>query len=112
GNVQQLTDGPAVGGSADLSPDGSTVAVFMGKEPDRQIYLEEAYGSQVRKLTTGVDNLGPTFSPDGQWLAFTSYGVGSDRHNKCKIYIMRVDGSEYRQLTHNKICDWLPNWGN
>jgi len=43
-------------------------------------------------VTEGGNNLAPDFSPDGQWIAFTSYRDRYGEHNGCEIYILRLDG--------------------
>jgi Tol biopolymer transport system component len=47
----------------------------------------------------------PTWSPDGQWIAFHS-----DRDGDFDIYIVRPDGSDLRQLTDNDDNDMQPSW--
>jgi Tol biopolymer transport system component len=53
----------------------------------------------------GVFNEYPTWSPDGQWIAFHS-----DRDGDFDIFIVRPDGSELRQLTDNDDDDMQPSW--
>ena len=55
---------------------------------DRDIYLVATNGSDVRRLTFTGDNLAPSFSPDGNWIVFTSARDGDN-----ELYIMRLDGS-------------------
>jgi Tol biopolymer transport system component len=62
-------------------------------------------------LTTGGNSLAPSFSPDNQWVAYTSYEHNPGISWACEIYIRRVDGSETRRLTFNEYCDWQPRWG-
>jgi Tol biopolymer transport system component len=57
-------------------------------------------------LTEGSDNRGPTFSPDGAWIAFTSIRDGDN-----EIYAIRPDGTGLTQLTTNTRPDWQPRWG-
>ncbi|MBL8208068.1 MAG: serine/threonine-protein kinase [Blastocatellia bacterium] len=47
----------------------------------------------------------PDISPDGQWLAYSS--AGSPQPD---IYVMRLDGSEVRQLTNDIYKDHIPRW--
>jgi len=110
-NLEVLADVTRLGGRAELSPDGRYLAYFAGLPEARQITLLDLTTGHRRQLTNDGDNYTPTFSPDGGWLAFTSYGFGANRHGLCKIYKMRLDGSDKTQLSTNPLCDWLPNWG-
>ena len=47
----------------------------------------------------------PAWSPDGTRIAFTS-----ERDGDFKIYTMRADGTDVRQLTVNAAWDWDPSW--
>jgi Tol biopolymer transport system component len=47
----------------------------------------------------------PTWSPDGQWIAFHS-----NRDGDFDIYIVRPDGSKLRQLTDDDDDDVQPSW--
>ena len=46
----------------------------------------------------------PDPSPDGEWL--TAYSMGQQRH----IYVMRIDGSEQRDLTPGEYRYGWPRW--
>lgn len=47
----------------------------------------------------------PDWSPDGKWLAFEA-----NRDGARNVHIMRVDGSEVRQLTFNDAMDTYPRF--
>jgi len=58
----------------------------------------------------------PAWSPDGEWIAFTS---ARDEHgatcfHECypsgELYLARADGSGIRRLTHNEADDRSPAW--
>jgi TolB protein len=82
------------------------LAFYAGPTGDRNIYVLDIVQGLVRQLTFGGDGAGPSFSPDGQWIAFAAY-FDSD----LEVYIMRPDGSEITQLTSNTYSDWQPRWG-
>jgi len=46
----------------------------------------------------------PAVSPDGEWLAFNSAGTEED------LFLVRTDGTDLRQLTHEGHKDLGPRW--
>jgi len=75
----------------DVSPDGETIVFDMLGD----IYRMPRSGGDAEPLTSGMAwNMQPRFSPDGDWIAFTSDRSGGDN-----IWIMRADGSDARQIT-------------
>ncbi len=56
--------------------------------------------------TTGSESL-PSFSPDGEQVAFESRGERSDNTD---IYIKLIGSSEVRRLTTDPAPDWVPTW--
>jgi TolB protein len=108
---RQVTDMTGLRGRNDWSADGLSISTYVGPPWERDIYLFNADGSNPRRLTFGGNNLAPSFSPDGVWIAFTSYRDNPREDLGCEIYIMRVDGTDARRLTDNEICDWQPRWG-
>lgn len=109
GNMRLLPDEiSAQGGRSDWSPDGRWLAFYAGPQNNRDIYRVATDGSGAwERLTHGGGNLAPSYSPDGNWIVFTSYRSGPD----AEIWVMRADGSDPRQLTFNDRPDWQPRWG-
>ncbi|MFM7862673.1 MAG: peptidase M28, partial [Planctomycetaceae bacterium] len=71
-----------------------------------EIYVMNADGSNVRRLTTspGYDG-GPFFSPDGKricWRRFAENGATAE------VMTMNIDGSDQRQLTRLGAMSWAP----
>ena len=110
-NLRQVTNMPGLRGRGDWSPDGRYMATFAGEAWNREIILMSPDGSNPVILTEGGNNLSPSFSPDGNWITFTSYMDNYRDDFGCEIYIMRRDGSDITRLTNNDICDYQPRWG-
>jgi Tol biopolymer transport system component len=56
-------------------------------------------------LTSSLGNKEPTFSPNDQWIVFTS-----TRDQNPEIYIMTNTGSGQTNLTQNPGRDLQPDW--
>jgi len=69
-----------------------------------EIYRMRADGSDARRLTNNAAfDAGPTFSPDGERIAFVSH-----RDGNYEIYLMNADGTDQQRLTHNAASDREP----
>ena len=89
-----------------ISPDGAQVA-YVVREPLMEgekseylshIWVASADGSRNVRFTRGEHSAGsPAFSPDGQWLAFSTA-----RSDKNQIWVIPMAGGEARQVTDAK----------
>jgi TolB protein len=95
-----------IGGSLDWSPDGRYLLIAAGPPGDKDIFRLDADTGSVVRLTTGGDNNSAAYSPDGEWIVFNSLR----NNNQADLYLMRIDGSELRQLTYDPEPDWQPQW--
>jgi TolB protein len=110
-NVERISDLPAIRGRSDWSPQG-LIATYSGEPWKREIYIMKEDGSQAQQVSpSGGNSQGPSFSPDGGWIAFTSYLDKYRDDLGCEIYIIRTDGTDLRRLTNNEFCDYQPRWG-
>ena len=105
--IQLLSTGlDEVGGRSDWSPDGRWLAFYAGTRDDRDLYMVGVNTLQLLRLTSGGNNVSPSFSPDGNWVVFAS-----KRDGDLEIFIMQVDGTGVTQITYNDRPDWQPRWG-
>jgi TolB protein len=112
-DVRLVTNQTGLRGRNDWSSSGNLLATYIGSAGDhtRNIYTFGTHGEGQKMITNGGDNVAPSFSPDGQWIAFMSYRDHFWEEFGCEIYIMRVDGTDTRRLTSNDTCDFQPRWG-
>jgi len=77
-----------------VSPDGSRVAVAMGPEASRDIWiLDVAHGASTRFTFDPARDDYPAWSPDGKNIAFSS-----TRSGQADLYIKPADGSGEEKL--------------
>ena len=90
------------------SPDGRFIAFsWLVKRGKQEIYIADLHnrGLTPISLTQSLGNKEPAFSPDGQWIAFTS-----TRDQDPEIYIMTTNGSGQLNLTQSTSRDFQPDW--
>lgn len=98
-NVRPLTN--VIGDALNpvWSPDGQQIAYGrrLAGEDAYTLVIMDAAGTSEREILLPLTGIGSRtdWSPDGQWLAF--YAGPSNDHD---IYLVAVDGSEYRRLTY------------
>jgi TolB protein len=111
-DLRQVSNLPALRGRSDWSADGQFIVTYSGPAWNREVYIMKADGSNARQLTpSGGNSQGPSFSPDGKWVAFTGYFDHYGDDHGCEIYVIRTDGTDLRRLTNNDYCDYQPRWG-
>ena len=88
------------------SPDGTRIAFIADRAGDRQIFVMNADGTGLVRLTDHPAGDGaPAWSPDGRRIAFTVQRFGND-----EIFVINADGTELVNLTHHSADDAAPAW--
>ena len=115
GNEEPLAAPPRDYNRPSLSPDGRQVAVDIPGDTS-DIWIYDIPTGELRRLTHEGNNRSPTWSNDGQWVAF-----GSDRHQSPEggrsyrddneAYRKRADGSgEAERLTDAEFNHGPQRW--
>lgn len=129
--LERLTDSPALDDQGVLSPDGRQVAFVSTRETHRaNVWILDLATRKFTNLTArpGMQGdstkpdafLRPAWSPDGQWVAFSSdrntewlghgHGSGWEHVQELGIYVARTDGTGFRRLTTTGIAAGAPKW--
>ena len=132
--VRRLTESPAKENFPTFSPRGDEIAfasnrdgVSYGEERSFDIYTvgleSEGTPGTIRRITTGAgQDAHPRYSPDGEWLLYTSDRGGiSDEEPLVQtllfspqiygeIYAYRLRDGLTVRLTHDKWEDGVPFW--
>lgn len=130
--VEQLTDDPALDDQAVYSPDGTKIAFVStrGASHRANVWILDLKTKRFQALTGASNMQGdpgkpdsffrPSWSPDGQWIAFTSdrntewkghgNGAGWEHVQELSVYLVHPDGSGFRKLTNAGICSGGPKW--
>ncbi len=106
GTPRQLTEGPFDHDDLAWSADGSEIFVSANRhenadlEPnDSDIHAVDVATGSIRALTKrfGPDAQ-PAPSPDGKYLAFTGYDDNYQSYQRARLYVLRRDNGEVREL--------------
>ncbi len=97
------------------SPDFTTIAFRAVQNITIDLYATNIGDHQFRQITgTGRNNHSPAFSPDGQWLAFTTERDGNPEiyvtGTACIYTASRCNDSESKRLTNNTFTDDQAAW--
>jgi TolB protein len=87
------------------------IAWVSGRTGLPQIYTMESDGTNVQRMTDQGYAVSPSWSPNGQFLAFAwirHYGPGAPGAQD--IYIMDITTRKFVQLTHNGRKNDFPSW--
>ncbi len=111
---RKLTDG---GCWPSWSPDGDRIVFSDGRLRDPRTLVVSGVSLKILDLETGateslrfedINPLQPTWSPDGEHIAF--WGVQGGGGNR-EIFLYDLISETLEQVTRSTALDWSPTWG-
>ena len=90
-----------------VSPDGRKVAMILSKDGWTDLYVADADGSNLRRLTKSPeDESSPCWSPDGRWICYAT--KIKERRSLCRI--PAAGGTAQRIPTVGVLNPTEPDW--
>ena len=94
-----------------FSPDGSEIVFSSWVDNRFDLYRIDSKGTELVRLTKNFgSNESPTYSNDGQFIAFSSQRVLSRKQAVQNIYIMDREGEIIGPVTENFGDCLSPRW--
>jgi hypothetical protein len=94
------------------SPDGNLVAFDSDREGERGVYLADAAGRNLRRVSGDGFAALPSWAPDGQTIAYVR--AEPDNPNVWNLWALNLDSGQSRRLTANASgrpqgASWFPD---
>jgi TolB protein len=91
------------------SPDGSKVAMILSKDGRPNVYVTNTDSSNLKRLTTGIEDSSPCWSPDSKWICFATK-INSRR----RLAKVSAEGGEVQVISTAGVLnptepDWSPD---
>jgi TolB protein len=123
-DLKNLTNVNGYDAESTIAPNGKRIVFTSMRDGDLDIYTMDLDGKNVQRLTNelGYDG-GPFWSYDSKWIVYRAHHPKSDkevadykgllkenliRPSTLEIWVMKADGSEKREITHNGKANFGP----
>jgi Tol biopolymer transport system component len=99
----------------DVSPDGKQILSYASAPGGGvEIFITNSDGTNKKQLTNFKKiSADACFSPDGNYICFTSDKEVADPANPRSItdyYIMKLDGTELQRISDEQSVSWFADW--
>ena len=96
-----------------FNPEGTEIVFSSWVDNRFDIYRVSSDGKNLVRLTKNFgSNEEPWYSPDGQFIVFTSQRVITRKRAVQDVYIMNRDGEIIKKITQNFGKIYTPRWSN
>jgi hypothetical protein len=107
--ITRIVDDSARNFHARPSPDGTRIAFDSDREGERAVYVADADGQRVRRVTGEGFAAVPSWSPDGESLAFVR--AEPDRPQVWNLWTTNLGDGTTRRLTNHRVGQpWGGSW--
>lgn len=107
GAIERVTSHFGVDSSPTFSPDGQQIAFVSDRAGNPQVHIQELSTGRLRRLTRLNWCDSPSWSPSGEWIAFSGRANNKDPMD---IFLVDVTGTRLVQLTHGEGSNEDPAW--
>lgn len=107
--ITRVVDDHARNFHARPSPDGTKIAFDSDRDGERGVYVADANGSNVRRVSGDGFAAVPSWSPDGRTLAFVR--AEPDRPRVWNLWLVELESGDLRRLTSHRYGQpWGASW--
>src|SRR5215216_3885635 len=91
-------------------PNGQIAFVSLSDGNDEIYVMNADYGEEINLTNDPADDLSPSWSPDDEKIAFSSFRDSTEGSDNEEIYVMNADGSGQTSLTDDPAFDRFASW--